>query len=285
MPSVSLHTQTIAFAEYGQPGGFPVFYFHGWPGSHVQAELADASARANGVHLVSPDRPGFGKSPFVADRRLLDWPRTVAALADHLGWDRFGVLGVSGGGPYALACAHVIPERLSRVVVACGIPHYDWLRQSKRARWFMRGGIRLGDRWPGSLRGAMRLFAGAVHTVPYSMLMAMPRLFMPPPDRAALKDRESRRILGNSVVEAFRGPSAGVLYDLQLLTSDWGFRHEDIAIPVRLFHGDRDVICPLEDLEPVIADKDYLRLTVIPGEGHYSLAIGRVETLIRSCLP
>src|SRR5262245_40253090 len=79
----------LAFAELGAPDGTPVFGFHGTPGSHRQIAVCDAAARAEGVRLIAPDRPGYGQSTFHRDRRLVDWPRDVAALADHLGLARF----------------------------------------------------------------------------------------------------------------------------------------------------------------------------------------------------
>src|SRR6266536_1812907 len=104
---------SLAYTHYGDPNGQPVMYFHGWPGSRLEAELVSGEARTAGALVIAVDRPGMGGSDFQRGRRLLDWADDVVALADALQLERFAVLGVSGGGPYALACAHAIPQRVS----------------------------------------------------------------------------------------------------------------------------------------------------------------------------
>jgi pimeloyl-ACP methyl ester carboxylesterase len=107
----------LGFAEYGAPAGKTLLYFHGHPGARYEARfLADSACRAN-MRLIGIDRPGMGLSTYQSGRQLVDWPGDVAALADRLGLERFAVVGFSGGGPYALACAHSIPERL----ISCGV--------------------------------------------------------------------------------------------------------------------------------------------------------------------
>ena len=102
--------RTLAYAEYGDPDGRPLFFFHGFGGTHLGWGYLESNCDAlnAGVRIISPDRPGTGRSTFMPNRQFTDWPADVTALADALGLDRFGVLGVSGGGPYALACAVAI---------------------------------------------------------------------------------------------------------------------------------------------------------------------------------
>ncbi len=99
----------LSYAEYGDSQGVPVFFFHGFPGSRFDGEYSGQAAAEMGIRLIAPDRPGMGHSDFQPNRRLLDWPADVGRLADTLGLDKFGVLGYSGGGPHALACAVRIP--------------------------------------------------------------------------------------------------------------------------------------------------------------------------------
>ncbi|MGI4944133.1 MAG: alpha/beta fold hydrolase, partial [Janthinobacterium lividum] len=97
----------ISVEEYGDPAGPPVLYFHGWPASRLEAGLIpDLSVR-----LLALDRPGYGRSTPQPGRTLLDWPADVAAVADRLGLAKFHVVGLSGGGPYAAACALALPDR------------------------------------------------------------------------------------------------------------------------------------------------------------------------------
>src|SRR5271154_1227897 len=109
--------RTLGFAEYGNRAGNVLFYFHGYPGARVEARLLAEPAEQLGIRLIGIDRPGMGLSTFKPQRRFLDWPSDVVELADRLDIDHFFVVGCSGGGPYALACACRIPDRL----IACGI--------------------------------------------------------------------------------------------------------------------------------------------------------------------
>src|SRR6202030_1811808 len=90
----------VAYDEYGDPRGVPVFFCHGWPSSRTMAELTDAAARELGVRIISPDRPGIRDSSFQPNRKLVDWPQIVEQLADHLRIQQFRILAISGGAPY-----------------------------------------------------------------------------------------------------------------------------------------------------------------------------------------
>ena len=115
----------LAYAEYGDPLGIPVVYCHGFPGSRLEAALFHDTAKQGGVRVISADRNGLGDSDYLPNRTMLDWPDDVAAMADALGLDRFHLLGVSGGGPYALACAYRIPERLKGLALVCPLGPLD----------------------------------------------------------------------------------------------------------------------------------------------------------------
>jgi len=112
--TIHLHDgRTLGYAEYGRADGKALFYFHGHPGARLEARFLAEQAAQTGIRLIGVDRPGMGQSSFQTGRRLLDWPDDVAELADSLQLDRFAVVGFSGGGPYALACAYKISHRLT----------------------------------------------------------------------------------------------------------------------------------------------------------------------------
>ncbi|QEG33013.1 alpha/beta hydrolase [Bythopirellula goksoeyrii] len=112
----------LSYCEFGEPSGPLVFYFHGTPGSCIEAGLIEEEACQAGVRLIAIDRPGIGSSSYQAQRCILDWPRNVVELADCLGYSdsSFGILGLSGGAPYASACALRIPDRLTHVAIVSG---------------------------------------------------------------------------------------------------------------------------------------------------------------------
>lgn len=105
--TINLHDgRSLGYADFGDPDGTPMFHFHGFPGSRLKAKLLSDAAGRHGVHLIGVVRPGMGLSDFQPGRKLLDWPNDVIELALDLELETFAVEGVSGGGPYAAACAY-----------------------------------------------------------------------------------------------------------------------------------------------------------------------------------
>ena len=109
--------RTLGYIDIGNKEATPIFHFHGYPGSRLEALLLADRDIINSIRIISVERPGMGLSDFKKGRTLLDWPDDVVELADALKIDKFAVEGISGGGPYAAACAYKIPERL----ISCGI--------------------------------------------------------------------------------------------------------------------------------------------------------------------
>jgi len=145
---MSDHTLTLAnglklgYAEYGDPRGEVAFYFHGWPSSRIQGSLFDAAAKQHGVRLICPDRPGIGLSDFQPGRTLFDWPETLTQLASHIGADNYHVIGWSGGGPYVLVTALMLPKRLLSASIICGAPPLKFLGD-REMFWLYRVMIQL----------------------------------------------------------------------------------------------------------------------------------------------
>lgn len=104
--------RSLGYAEYGAEDGRPIFFFHGSQSSRFERHPDDSIAVRNNARVIVVDRPGHGLSDFQPGRTILDGPADIVELADGLGLDRFGVMGMSAGGPYALACGLLIPDRL-----------------------------------------------------------------------------------------------------------------------------------------------------------------------------
>src|SRR5438309_9029044 len=134
--------QRVAFSEYGDPNGEPVIFCHGWPSSRLMAQFTHDAARELGVRIISPDRPGIADSSFVAERKLLDWTPLVSELANFLELEKFRVLGISGGAPYAYALAWAMPERVRVIAVVSGAANiaelgdHSWLLAVYRCLMF-----------------------------------------------------------------------------------------------------------------------------------------------------
>ena len=264
----------LGWTEYGTPGGKPVFYFHGLPSSRLEAALTVPHAADLGLRVIAVDRPGFGHSGFQRGRRITDWPIDVAALADSLSIGPFAVLGTSGGGPYALACAALLPHRVTAVALMCGL-----------------GRVAESSGNPGPLEGSRALPLAVARRAP----MTLPALCIPVAwglhtpavdfylkhfahglgdlDRRTLMDPVVRGALVAAFRESARGGYRGPCHDLRIAAQPWGFDPRDILVPVHLFHGDRDRVVPSSmstDLATLIRGA---RVDILPGEGHYSLPV------------
>jgi pimeloyl-ACP methyl ester carboxylesterase len=274
--------RTLGYAEYGAADGRPILVFHGSPGTRLQVRLAHAPALARGIRVIAPDRPGLGLSTRCPGRSIADWPDDVRELADALGFARFAVIGISGGGPYAAACAWRLPERIIRAGIVSGVgpaegPHLanGLRRPGHRAfnlvletPWLMRCTMALGR--PLSRRFSERLFERV-------------RTLAPTVDQPVLHRPDVVASLSASLREAFRGGGQGVADELLLLTRPWTFRPEEIRAPVRLWHGEADGVVPVamgRYLARAIPD---CRAEFIPGSGHY-LVFDRIGALLEAMI-
>src|SRR5690606_31033153 len=152
--------RTLGYAEYGVADGKPVLVFHGSPGTRLQVRAAHRPARARGIRIIAPDRPGLGLSSRLPGRRIADWPDDVCELVDALGIDRFPVIGVSGGGPYAAACAWRLPGRVARAGIVSGVgPPGHGPQLCSGLRRMERTLVDLGLRTPWLMRAVMAVGA------------------------------------------------------------------------------------------------------------------------------
>ena len=274
----------LGIAEFGDPAGVPGFYFHGHPGSRLEAEFAHEAARDAGVRIIALDRPGYGLSDFQPHRRLLDWPRDVAEAADMLGVERFAVAGSSGGGPYALACAHELPDRVRRALVVSGVGPYDAPGATDGMRWQNRVGFQLGAKLPPLARLIMWSMARQVRKRPERTLDAIAKA-MSPVDAAVVRDPDVRRMLTADLAEAFRQGSSGPARDVVVLGRPWGFSPAAIRPEVLLWQGELDVLVPPAMGRSLAAQIPNCRATFVPGEGHLLFVRHMVEIVAAVAAP
>lgn len=257
----------LGYGEYGKADGEPGFYFHGHPGSRLEAAFADEAAAEAEVRIIALDRPGYGLSDFQSDRMILDWPRDVEQVADALGLDLFSVLGSSGGGPYALACAHAIPERVTRAGVVSGVGPYDAPGATDGMRRQNRVGFQLGARFPPLSRLLMRSMERQLRRSPERVLDAVAEA-MSPTDAEIARRPEIRDLLRKVLEEAFRQGSRGPALDVVLLGRPWGFRLEQIEPVVFLWQGEADVLVPPAMGRHMAGHVPNCRATFFPEDGH-----------------
>jgi pimeloyl-ACP methyl ester carboxylesterase len=261
--------RTLAYAEFGEPSGKTLFYFHGGADSRLEARFLTKHAAQAGIHLVGIDRPGMGLSSFKAGRRLLDWPDDVVELANNLLIDRFAVVGVSGGGPYALACAYKIPDRLNSCGIVAGEGPYTNPFFSQLLPWILM-----------PIMG--RFFQDEEHA--RKTLLRFTRSW-PESDRKCLSLPEIADQMATSLAEGFHQGFRGPAYDGMLVRRPWGFELEEIAFPkLYLWHGELDKDVPVA-MGKKVADKlDTCKATYYPSEGHISVIVNHGEEILTTLM-
>jgi pimeloyl-ACP methyl ester carboxylesterase len=263
----------LAYTEWGAPNGRPVLSFHGMPGSRIWCP-DEAATLAADVRLISPDRPGVGGSDPKERMTLADWPSDVLELAEALGVSRFAVLGVSAGGPYAAACAALIPSRLTQAAIVSS-------RVVSRFDWGERPGIQ--DTWPPEYLAEFDLtqkdaLAGAdlaaanfeeyaanleqhPETLHHDLGQAKgDRWFFSDPSRVEAFDAHVR--------ETWRQGRDALKWALVAEYRPWGFRLADIQIPMRIWYGRQDPWVTDADIAFQVGTIPRTTLVIWPDSGH-----------------
>jgi len=259
----------LGFAEFGPIDGRPVLWFHGTPGARRQiAPDARRLAGERSVRIVSVERPGVGESTPHLYGALVEFAEDVEQLCTALAIDRFGVVGLSGGGPYALACAHRMPERVVNVTVLGGVAPAVGRDAAEGGAGgllrFFSPLLRLTHSPLGGVtRGLIRLLEPFADQVVDLVAGAFP-----PGDQLVFADPENRQMFVEDLLLASRWQMQGLWLDTTLFGREWGFALGDVRVPVQLYYGDSDAIVPVAHGRHLAERIPGAVLKIRPGEGH-----------------
>lgn len=274
----------IGFAEFGAPQGRAIFWLHGTPGARRQIPTeARVFAEQENIRLIGLDRPGIGSSTPYQYETVSMFAEDMRTVADTLGIDKMAVVGLSGGGPYTLACAAKMPERVvvagvvGGVAPACGPDRIG-------------GGLMaLGSRVAPLLE-----VAGAPIRLTALTLVRLIRpvagpaaglygLVSPPGDRRLLARPEIKAMFLDDLLNGSRKQLAAPFYDIVVFARDWGFRLDEVKVPVRWWHGDADHIIPFSHGQHVVGRLPDAEFYPMPGESHLG-GLGRAEEILRTMI-
>jgi len=270
----------LGFASFGSPHGRPIVWMHGTPGARRQIPLvAREVADRDGLRIIGIDRPGIGSSSAHVYPDLLDWTQDLEIVADTLGFDRFDVIGLSGGGPYTLAAGAALPHRINHLVVIGGVAPTI-------------GPDAIGGGAVGVARHAAplvrygRVPLGVALTVGIRLVKPWAGRFLdlyaagqPDGDKHLLGRPEFKAMFLDDLLNGSRRQVTAPLSDLLLFTRDWGFRLEDVKVPVHWWHGDADHIVPFGHGEHCVSRLPDAVLKVMEGESHLG-GLGLAEDIL-----
>jgi len=273
----------LGFAEFGPPDGQAVIWLHGTPGARRQIPVeARARAASEGLRIVGIDRPGIGSSTPHLYPSIAGFSEDLEILADRLGLDEMVVIGLSGGGPYALAAGHSL-SRVRAVGVLGGVAPTTGVDA-------IGGGlVALGRRLSPVLKLArvpigMGLTAAVRLAKPFaSSGLDLYARVSPPGDRALLARPEFKAMFLDDLLNGSRKQLSAPLADVLLFSKHWGFELADVKVPVIWWHGDADHIIPFAHGEHMVGRLPNAELRVLSGESHLG-GLGAGQEILESLL-
>jgi pimeloyl-ACP methyl ester carboxylesterase len=257
----------MSFAEYGNPGGRPVVWLHGTPGGRRQIpQEARIAAQETNLRLICIDRPGCGHSTPHQYDNVLEFASDLECVVDLLGIDEFAMVGLSGGGPYVLASAYALFPRVKAAAVLGGVAPSVGPDAAEGGPVKLTAQLQpllVHLRTP--LAATLTTLVGLFRPLGTPAIIAYGRL-SPEGDRRVIARPEIRAMLLDDIFKPGRLHAA--IYDLGLFGREWGFRVEDVKIPIRWWHGDADHIIPFRHGQHMVKLLPDAELFVMPGESH-----------------
>jgi pimeloyl-ACP methyl ester carboxylesterase len=260
--------RVVTLEIVGERGAKPVLLCHGLADSRLAAQPLQETALELGLRIIAPDRPGIGGTDRRRLGQLADWADDAADLLDALQIDSAAVLGVSGGGPFAAACAARVPNRVRSLMLVAPLGLPGW----------PSNGMAPGERCALLLARHAPEFGGWSLDRLAALARRWPQLFLrlaataqPDADIRALEEPGMREAFLTSYVEAFRRGSWGVAQDLRVLTRPWGFDLGAIKAPTFVHQGDADTTVPPQHARLYVEAIPGAQLQIHPGDGHFSI--------------
>lgn len=289
----------LGYAEYGDANGKPLLYFHGFPSSRIEAKPMHDYASRHGIRVISLERPGWGLSSPKPQRTMLDWSADVKDFATGMKLDRFTILGTSGGGPFAVACAYGLPRNMLANVglFASGPP---WVAGRRYMTYTRRLTSVMAHNWPSSLKLVLDVVLGLMRWAlstgfatrridtwleAVNKKEAEKRKEAGKPAKEEQTIEEQRKYLVDLLIgEPFVQGTGTMVHEAKLLSaSDWGFPLEDVTYPVKIWHGAKDRNAPIEAIRYLAEKMPNSTLHEFKDDTHYTMG-DHVDFVVREVM-
>ncbi|TXS47285.1 alpha/beta fold hydrolase [Streptomyces sp. OR43] len=271
----------LVVERLGDPRGRPVFLLHGMPGSRLGPAPRGMVLYQRKTQLITYDRPGYGDSDRLPGRCVADAVQDVRAIADHIGLDRFAVVGRSGGASHALACAALMPERVTRTAALVGLAPrdaegLDWFEGMAPSNVLAYTTARSD---PDSLAESFISRSAVIRKNPVRLIDDL-RRELTDSDRMVVNDAGVRTMLLRNYREGLRTSAYGWIDDALAFSHPWGFDPASITGPVLLWHGEKDVFSPVGHTRWLASRIPGAKVVVEPAAAHFDAlhALPRILT-------
>lgn len=269
MPLATLKDgRKLAYEDYGDANGRPVLLLHGTPGSRLWSSGSFDDAGSNGIRIITNERPGYGLTDPSLKASLEGFMNDLKELLGILQLDKFSVVSVSGGSPFALACAYYLPKRLQNVYIVAGIAPPEASKEG------MDINNRIGFWLLKHARPVYRYLANQSRNLviqhPEKYLKYI-RHSLPEEDVRLLEDPQVVTDLILHLTEAYRNGIKGIEYDSTIISNSWGFELKDIKVKVKLWHGRNDTLSPCSMAQFMSSGISDSELRIFENAGHLIL--------------
>lgn len=257
----------LGFAEYGTPEGSPIVYCHGSQSSRLEMHYDHSFAEKNNLRILAVDRPGHGLSDMNSEGSILDFARDVKQVTEHLNIDTFSVAGMSAGAPFALGIAYLYPKNVCKAGIISGFAPFS-KQNKKHLTKEVKFLLNVAKSAPYLLCLLLKTQTKSIKKNPLKSLQNFTKS-MSKPDQKVLQNDAVIAVMGTMFQEAFRNGSAGVAHEIcKLLLNDWGFKINEIKVPVHFWQGEQDKNVPFEWAQYMYKQTKNGTLTSFSDEGH-----------------
>ncbi|WKK79935.1 alpha/beta fold hydrolase [Marivirga arenosa] len=263
--------RNLAFNEYGDLNGYPIIALHGLPGSRIWFKVEDEISKSLGIRLITIDRPGFGNSTPSADVSFMNFSKDIMELIHFYGYSKVSILGLSGGGVFALAVASMNSPLIQRCGIVSTVGKFKKGKPPKHMASENKMIFRLAKQFPWLLKKLLNAQKNVIDNHPdrYINSIISNTKHLCRADKLIIENKDNAELLLLHMREAFKNGVQAATTEAKLFTKSWDFCIKDIKTKIELWHGMEDTLSPIQPLAQLGNELQNCTKHFIKGKGHY----------------